>query len=294
VSRQTAIAMAAIAGALCGPVVATVGFGAASTVAGKVGAWVERTRRVIDEVVAPLRRAGVEGIDPTRTQRRRLQVAFAVAALPAGWVMADPIAAVALAALAAFLASRAVRWRRDRYRERLDRGAAPAALAIADALSSGHSTRSALTIAGGALEGPMGVELRRVTADLAVGARTDDALKGLRSRAASRRVDLIVAAIRLQRRSGGNLAALLRDIATTLDDASRLEDEVSAASAQARFTSTIVLAMPLFLFGLGELAEPGMLARSAGSPIGLWLLGAAALFWLAGALLVRRLGRVTV
>jgi tight adherence protein B len=140
----------------------------------------------------------------------------------------------------------------------------------------------------------MGVELRRLAADLSVGARTEVALEDLRVRAASRRVDLIVAALRLQRRSGGNLAALLRDIAGTIEEQSRLEDEARAASAQARFTSTIVMTMPLFLFGLGELADPGMLGRITDSPLGIWLLGFALLFWLAGAMLVRRLGRIAI
>jgi tight adherence protein B len=294
VSRPAAVVLAALAGALALPAAAALVFAAVSPLAGRLGTSIARLRRGFDEAVAPLRRAGTEGIDPSRSQRRRLQAIFALGAFAGGWAIADPLAAVALAALSAFLASRAVAARRERYLRRLDQGAAPAALAIADALSTGHSTRGALAIAANALEGPMGVELRRVAADLHVGGRTETALEDLRVRATSRPVDLIVAAIRLQRRSGGNLAALLRDIATTIEEQARLEDEARAASAQARFTSTIVLAMPLFLFGLGELADPGMFARAAGSPLGIWLLGAAALFWLAGAMLVRRLGRISV
>jgi tight adherence protein B len=253
-----------------------------------------RARGALDEVVAPLRRAGAAGVDPTRGQRRRLQMAFALAVLPIGWAAADPLAAAALAGLSAFLATRAVAWRRGRYLQRLDQGTAPAALAIADALSSGYSTRRGLAIAAATLDGPMGVELRRVGADLSVGTPTDPALERFRARVASRRVDLIVAAIRLQRRSGGNLAALLRDIGGTIEEQARLEAEARAASSQARFTSTIVLAMPVCVLGLGELADPGMLGRLGGSPLGVWLLGVALVLWLTGAMLVRRLGRVSI
>jgi tight adherence protein B len=268
--------------------------GLPSRLAGALGAPVGRVRRGLEDVVAPLRRAGAEGVDATRGQRRRLQVAFALAALPIGWTTGDALAAAALAGLSAWLASRSVAWRRERYLRRLDRGSATAALAIADALASGHSARAGLVIAAGALEGPMGTELRRVAADLSVGTPTEPALEGLRIRAASRRVDLIVAAIRLQRRSGGNLAALLRDIARTIEEHSRLEGEARAASSQARFTSTIVLAMPVCLLGLGELADPGMVARVGGSPFGIWLLGVGLVFWLTGALVVRRLGRISM
>jgi tight adherence protein B len=289
-----AVLLAGVGGALTAPALVASAHELLSRSAGALSSPLARIRRSLEDVVAPLRRAGAEGIDPTRRQRRKLEAAFALGALPIGWATADPLIALALAGLAAWLASRSAGWRRERYLRRLDRGTAPAALAIADALSSGHSTRAGLAIAAGALEGPMGVELRRVAADLRVGMPTEAALERLRARVASRRVDLIVAAIRLQRRSGGNLAALLRDIAGAIEENSRLEGEASAASSQARFTSTIVLAMPVCLLGLGELADPGMVGRVGGSPLGIWLLGVALVFWLAGAALVRRLGRISM
>jgi tight adherence protein B len=292
VSRGIAILLAATAGALGTVAGASLLRDVPALLTERCGIWVDRLRHTIYEVVAPLRQAGSTGVDPTRGQRRRLQAAFALAALPIGWATADPLAALLLVGIAAALASKAIRLRRERYVRRLGEGAAPAARAIADALSSGHSARSALTTAAGMLDGAIGVELRRVSADLSLGSPTDVALERLRLSAACRRVDLIVAAIRLQRRSGGNLAVLLRDIADTIEDQSRLEDEAHAASSQARFTSTIVLAMPLFVLALGQLADPGMSARVVASPLGVWLLGIALVLWLAGATLVRRLGRL--
>ena len=122
--------------------------------------------------------------------------------------------------------------------------------------------------------------------------RPDAALGALRERAGSRRVDLLVAAIRLQRRSGGNLAALLRDVAAALEDQSRLEAEARAETAQARFTSTVVLAMPVCLLALYELVSPGTVGRLTGSALGLWLVGLAVALQAIGAVLVRRLARV--
>jgi tight adherence protein B len=289
-----AVAFALLAGAFAGVAGCALVFEAASRFGSRLGSWVSRVHRVVRESIAPLRRAGVEGIDATRSQRRRLQLVFALAALPLGWAAADPLAAAGLAFLAALLSSRALVWRRERYVRRLAKGAGAAALAVADALSSGHSARGALMIAADALDGPIGVEFRCLCADLSLGAPTDAALERLRARAGCRSVDLVTAAIRLQRRSGGNLAALLRDIAGTIEDQARLEDEARAATSQARFTSTIVLAMPLCLLGLGELADPGVVGRVFDSPLGVSLVGTALLFWLAGALLVRRLGRMAV
>jgi len=243
-------------------------------------------------VLRPLRRAGAEGRDATRVERRRLQLAFAIGSLPPAIALTDPIPAVGLSLAAAAIAPRALVWRRERYTRRLGEGAAAAASRIADALASGHTTRAAISIAANQLDGPIGRELSRTAAEVELGATIDAALGAFRDRAESQRIDLLVAAIRLQRRSGGNLAASLREIAAALDDRTRLEAEARAETAQARFTSTVVLAMPFCLLGLGEVASPGTLGRLLGSPLGAWLLGPAAAMQVGGALLVRRLARI--
>jgi tight adherence protein B len=248
--------------------------------------------RVADAVLAPLRRAGVEGRDATRGERRRLGAAFAVVSLPVALVLTDPFQACAFAGASALLAPRALVWRRERYTRRLGEGAAPAATRIADALASGHTTRAAIALAADGLDGPIGHELSVLAAHLEVGAATDAALVQFRERAGSRRIDLLVAAIRLQGRAGGNLASLLRDVAASLEDQARLEADARAETAQARFTSTVVLAMPLCVVGLYELVAPGSLARLTGSSVGLWLIGSAIAFQLLGAALIRSLARV--
>ena len=49
----------------------------------------------------------------------------------------------------------------------------------------------------------------------------------------SRRIDLIVAGVSVQRRAGVNLVELLRRIVTAIEDQDRVEEEARAASAQA-------------------------------------------------------------
>jgi tight adherence protein B len=258
----------------------------------RAGATLGSAGRLIDEVLAPLRRAGAEGRNATRSERRRLQAAFAAGSLPIALVLVDPVPALALAAASVLIAPRALVRRRERYTHALGEGAAAAATRIADALASGHTTRAAIAIAATELHGPIGRELSDVAADLELGATTDTALTAFRERAGARGIDLLVAAIRLQRRSGGNLATLLRDVAGALEDQARLEAEARAETAQARFTSTVVLAMPLCVLALGELASPGTIGRLAGSALGAWLLVAAAGLQAGGALLIRRLARV--
>jgi tight adherence protein B len=248
---------------------------------------VARTERVL----RPLRRARVEGALPTDRERLQLCGAAAVTGLAVGAVLAGPAAGLGLAAGCSWCASHSLVWYRRRYRRRLDQGTAAAALALADGLAAGHSVRGALTMCGNGLGGPIGKELRSVGHDLELGAETETALDRLRTSARSRRVNLIVAAVRIQRRSGGSLAMLLRGIAATLEDQDRLDAEVRAATAQARFTSVVVLLLPLVGLLLAELAAPGIVGGMTASTAGAWLLGAAAVLQLSGLILIRRLTR---
>ena len=73
--------------------------------------------------------------------------------------------------------------------------------------------RGAIAEAGSGLPGAVGEELRGAARALALGERTEVVLERLRANARCGAWDAIVAAIALQRSSGGDLARLLRDLA---------------------------------------------------------------------------------
>jgi tight adherence protein B len=114
----------------------------------------------------------------------------------------------------------------------------------------------------------------------------------MRSRSPSSPVGTLVAACLVQMRAGGDLAQLLRDCARTLEEQRRLEGEVSAATAQARFTGLLVVLLPVGGALLAELASPGFLAGLWGSFLTAWLVGMAVVLQVVAAVLIRRIARV--
>ena len=251
-----------------------------------------RLARALADLVEVVVTLGREGRDPGAAARRRLLLAGAALAFLAGWAVTGPLGGAALGAGGPWLVARLLRARRERFRRAVDAGAPELALAIADALAGGHSLRGALAEASLSVDGAVGHELRRACAELAVGAATEDALEALRLRARSPRLDTVVAACVLQRRAGGDLANLLRESARAMEEASRLEGELRAATAQARFTGLLVVGLPLGGGLLAELASPGWFAGLWASFLTAWLVGVALFLQLAAALLIRRLGRV--
>ncbi|HVL95204.1 MAG TPA: type II secretion system F family protein [Solirubrobacteraceae bacterium] len=246
----------------------------AAGAAAVAGAWellaaVERARAWawIDAALRALRRAHGEGRPPTAPERRRLAALATGCLLGAGWIVGGAALALPAAVAGPALAAAVVRAGRRRYRARLAAGAAGAARALAASLAAGRSVRSAVAEAAAGLEGPVAHELRHAAAALAAGEPTDAALEALRRRAASPPWDALISGVLLQRDAGGDLAALLRDLAASLDAAERSERDALAATAQARFTAWLVAGLPALAAGLAELASPGFVAGLAGDPL---------------------------
>jgi tight adherence protein B len=253
------------------------------------GAGAARGLAGLVDVVVTL---GREGRDPGVVERRRLLLAGAGLAFAGGSVLIGPLAGLALAAAGPWAVARLLRARRDGDGRAVDAELPALALSLADALAGGHSLRGAIGEATRSLGGAAGHELRRAEAELAAGATTEAALEAMRARVRSDRLDTVVAACLIQRRAGGDLARLLRESARAMEEAARLEGELRAATAQARFTGVLVAMLPLGGALLAELASPGWLAGLWSSFLTAWLVGIAIVLQAVAALLIHRLGKV--
>jgi tight adherence protein B len=242
-------------------------------------------------LLAPLLRAGRSG--PSLADRRRLAMVAAASLLAAGWIVVGPVPGAVLGASAPLVVGKAIAWRRARWRRELAGGAGVAARALADALAGGHSVRGAIGEAGRGLPGAAGEELRSAARALAVGDRTEGVLERLRTNAHSGAWDAIVAAIAMQRSSGGDLARLLRDLAVAIDERARSEADARAATAQARMTAWIVAGLPAGAAAIAQLADPSALSTLTATGPSSALAGAALVCEVSGVLVVRAIVRRT-
>lgn len=108
----------------------------------------------------------------------------------------------------------------------------------------------------------------------------------------SERVDAFAAALLSQRLAGGDLAGLLRRFAAGAAEQERVAEDARSATAQARFTGLLVVAMPTGGAVFAELLQPGFVVKLFGSPPAAVLLALAALLQLAGFVAIRRFSQV--
>jgi tight adherence protein B len=244
------------------------------------------------QALEPLRRAGREGYAPSTLERRRLAALGAAAAILAGWLVGGLEVALPLSVAGPGLAAWAISSRRRRYRAAVERSLPEVATAVADSLAAGRSLRASLPAAAAYLDGPPAAELARLGAELDLGAGTAEAVAAWRARMRSERVDAFAAALLSQRLAGGDLAGLLRRFAAGAAERDRVAEDAKSATAQARFTGLLVVAMPTGGALFAELVQPGFLAKLLGSPAAAILLALAAGLQAIGFVAIRRLSRV--
>lgn len=250
-----------------------------------LGRWLAAT-------IEPLRRAGREGYAPTGAERRRLAALGTVVLLIAGFMAIGPGPAPFLALAGPGAAAWALARRRARYRLAVERGMPQIATAVADALAGGRSVRAALESAAASVEGAAAAELARVRADLELGASTAEALGALRARLRATRVDSFAAALLSQQLGGGDLAGLLRRFAASAAEHDRVAADARSATAQARFTGLLVVAMPTGAALFAELIQPGFVGALLANGASLGLLAFAGALQAAGFAAIRRLSRI--
>ncbi len=249
-----------------------------------------RALGVIERVLVTPRSAGRDGRPPGPADRRRLALTAAAVLCAVGWLVAGGPGAVLCAVAGPPGALALVAVRRRRWRAAVAGDAGPAARALAAALASGNGLGRSLALA--ARDGALGRRgrdlLGSAVAAIELGAPTEAVLQALARRAGPGPWPALVAALLVQRETGGDLQRLLEDLADDLDTVAHTAADARAASAQARLTARIVIALPLLGAALIEAGAPGALGAVLGDPAArLLVLTAAALELLALAAVVR-------
>ena len=206
--------------------------------------------------------------------------------IPIGFVGWIPGLALGSAPLAWVLYKRAARFRRFNL-------LLPDAIdLIARALRAGHSLGSALVTVSEEIADPLGPEFRQCADEMNFGLPFRDALQNLYRRFPLQDLQFLVAAILVQKETGGNLAELLDKTAAVLRSRIHLQQKVRVFTAQGRMTGAILVAMPFVAFVLVNLVRPGYTAPLFETETGHKLVWGTLFSMTVGSLIIRRIIKV--
>ena len=125
-----------------------------------------------------------------------------------------------------------------------------------NSLRAGHTLNKAMQIVSEEMPDPIALEFAETVEELHLGVPTKRAFKNLCTRVREQNLDIFVAALLVQREVGGNLNELLGNLAGTIRERFRIDQEVMALTAEGRFSGWVVGALPIGLMIVINLMQP--------------------------------------
>jgi tight adherence protein B len=228
----------------------------------------------------------------------RLLLSSFVAFLVVYWITTlfdiSPLIVPFLAVAAFFVPYMYVLMRRRRQLRKFSTLLPDAMDLVSRALQAGHSLTAALDLVGQEIADPVGKEFRRVSEEQNLGLPLRDALLNLADRVPLPDVRFLVAAMLIQRETGGNLVEVLNKTTTLLRDRMRLQGEIRIYTAQGRLTGWILCLLPIVMFFGLTAINPNYTAPLLNEPMGQHLLILGSVFMVLGILIIRSIIRIKV
>ena len=119
---------------------------------------------------------------------------------------------------------------------------------ISNGLKAGFSFEQALVSVRTDMVPPISIEFGRAINEMNYGMSLEDALTGVTTRMDSSDMKLLTSAVMIQRKTGGNLAYILDNLALTIRERVKLKNKIKALTAQGRMSGYVLGGVPIFLF----------------------------------------------
>jgi tight adherence protein B len=209
------------------------------------------------------------------------------------WLV-DLIPGLIAGALAAALPILVLRARGARRLRRFNQKLPAALDLMARALRAGHSVGAAIEIVAQEGGEPLRAEFREVYKQQSFGLPQRDALLQLGRRVPSADLQIVITAMLVQKETGGNLVEILERTTAVLRDRMRIQGELRIRTAQGRLTGWILCLLPVVMFVLISLANPGYSDVLVHDPVGRKLTYAGIGMMALGGLMIRKIVRIKV
>ena len=183
--------------------------------------------------------------------------------------------------------------RRQRF-NKFEQGLPESLDLIVSALRAGHSLVSAMGLVANEAPDPIGGEFRICYDEQNYGLELRSAMENLVVRIPLQDLRIVVAAILIQKESGGNLAEVLDKVAYVIRERFRLKRQVRTHTAQGRLTGWILSLLPLILGIALYLVSPNTISLLWKRPVGVKLLYAATIMTVIGGLIIRKIVNMEV
>jgi tight adherence protein B len=165
---------------------------------------------------------------------------------------------------------------------------------VSNSLKSGYGLMQSFEFASRQMQPPIAIEIRRMLRESNLGMGAEDALNALGDRIDSSDLDMVLTAINIQRTVGGNLAEILDKVGSTMRERERIRGEINTLVAQQKMTGIVIGGLPVFMFAIFMVMNPGYMSLLLTETIGNAMLGAAIGLQLLGYFAMKRIMAIEI
>ena len=160
---------------------------------------------------------------------------------------------------------------------------------IVRSLKAGHPVPVAIDLVAREMPDPIGTEFGMASDEITYGTELGKAVQRLSDRVGHADFDMLAATIRLQEKTGGNLAELLGTNAKMVRERQKMRLKIKAASAEGRMSALILNIVPFILFAAVNMISPEFYGEVKHVPFIKYGLGAALVWMFIGNLVIRKM-----
>ena len=223
-----------------------------------------------------------------------------------GWIASILIGSAAAAAVWAYLSSLKIkagwqngesplaRWLDNRRRNKFNMQLPEALATMSNALRAGFSISQAFDSVVQQDEAPMCEEFAILQRQLRIGMTLEEALSSMMNRVGSDDLTLVVTAILISRKTGGNITEIFDKISETIRGRMKIERKVKSLTAQGRVQGIIVSSLPFVLGLIMMVLKPKMMTEFIFSITGLVGISLMILLIALGWLMIRKITKIDV
>ena len=165
---------------------------------------------------------------------------------------------------------------------------------MSSSLRAGQALPATVETVAKEADDPLASEFRRAAVEQSFGLPFRDAMLNLRSRTPVPDLQFLVAAILVQKETGGNLAHILDKTSRMIRERMRVAGEMRIRTAQARITGWVLCLLPFAMFIGMNFLQPGYGRVLFENPVGRKMLTYAGFLMVIGVFIIRRIVRIRI
>jgi tight adherence protein B len=177
-----------------------------------------------------------------------------------------------------------------KFNEQLEEGLT----SMSSSLKAGFSITQAIEAVAGENKSPISIEFRLLLQEIRLGVSLEQALDNMCERLDSVDMELTATAIITARQTGGELTVILDRLASVIRERSRINNKLSAMTAQGRLQAIIIGVMPFVLMFIMNYVAADTMKRFYNSLAGIFSIVAVVILVTCGFLAIRKITNIDI